>query len=40
MTWRDSRLGDVLTLKRGHDLPDSQRKNGDVPVVSDRKSVV
>jgi type I restriction enzyme S subunit len=24
----------VLTLKRGHDLPDSQRQDGDVPVVS------
>jgi type I restriction enzyme S subunit len=34
MTWRASRLGDVLTLKRGHDLPDSQRQDGDVPVVS------
>jgi len=34
MTWCDSRLGDVLTLKRGHDLPDSQRQDGDVPVVS------
>ena len=29
-----SRLGDVLTLKRGHDLPDAQRIDGDVPVVS------
>jgi len=34
MTWRPARLGDVLTLKRGHDLPDSQRQDGDVPVVS------
>ena len=34
MTWHPSRLGDVLTLKRGHDLPGSQRQNGDVPVVS------
>ncbi len=34
MTWRPCRLGDVLTLKRGHDLPDSQRQDGDVPVVS------
>lgn len=34
MTWHASRLGDVLTLKRGHDLPDSQREHGDVPVVS------
>jgi type I restriction enzyme S subunit len=34
MTWHACRLGDVLTLKRGHDLPDSQRQPGDVPVVS------
>jgi type I restriction enzyme, S subunit len=34
MKWRDCRLGDVLTLKRGHDLPSDARVNGDVPVVS------
>ena len=34
MTWRAARLGDVLTLKRGHDLPDAQRQDGEVPVVS------
>ena len=34
MSWTASRLGDVLTLKRGHDLPDSLRQDGDVPVVS------
>jgi type I restriction enzyme S subunit len=34
MTWFTCRLGDVLTLKRGHDLPESQRREGDVPVVS------
>jgi type I restriction enzyme S subunit len=34
MTWREERLGDVLTLKRGHDLPESQRDAGEVPVVS------
>jgi type I restriction enzyme S subunit len=34
MTWRDCRLGDVLTLKRGHDLPADSRHDGDVPVVS------
>jgi len=34
MSWRSGRLGDVLTLKRGHDLPDSYRQDGDVPVVS------
>ena len=34
MTWRECRLGDVLTLKRGHDLPSESRKEGQVPVVS------
>jgi type I restriction enzyme S subunit len=34
MSWRSGRLGDVVTLKRGHDLPDSLRQEGDVPVVS------
>lgn len=34
MTWRNCNLGDVLTLKRGHDLPGDSRIDGDVPVVS------
>ncbi len=34
MSWHTSRLGDVITLQRGHDLPDSRRQDGDVPVVS------
>jgi len=34
MSWRHSRLGDVLTLQRGHDLPNAQRQDGDIPVVS------
>lgn len=34
MKWRTCRLGDVLTLKRGHDLPSDARVDGDVPVVS------
>jgi len=34
MSWRSCRLGDVLTLKRGHDLPEQLRQDGDVPVVS------
>ena len=34
MTWHDCKLGDVLTLKRGHDLPSDSRLDGDVPVVS------
>lgn len=34
MTWTCQRLGDFLTLKRGHDLPDSKRKEGEIPVIS------
>ena len=34
MSWHSSRLGDFVTLKRGHDLPDSKRQDGEVPVVS------
>jgi len=34
MSWSSCRLGDVLTLKRGHDLPEHSRQEGDVPVVS------
>lgn len=34
MSWRTCRLGDVLTLKRGHDLPELSRQDGEVPVVS------
>jgi len=34
MIWRNCRLGDVLTLKRGHDLPGDTRIDGDIPVVS------
>ena len=34
MSWRDCRLGDVMTLQRGHDLPEKKRQPGDVPVVS------
>ncbi len=34
MSWNDYTLGDVLTLKRGHDLPEKRRVYGDVPVVS------
>lgn len=34
MTWEQIKLGDVLNLKRGYDLPNSQRKEGSVPVVS------
>ena len=34
MTWRDTRLGDVITLKRGYDLPEAQRVEGPIPVIS------
>lgn len=32
--WRNGKLGDVLTLQRGFDLPASARREGCVPVVS------
>lgn len=34
MSWAECQLGEILTLKRGYDLPHSNRKDGDVPVVS------
>lgn len=34
MSWRECELGDVVTLKRGHDLPKDKRKEGAIPVVS------
>ena len=34
MSWQDCMLGDVITLKRGHDLPEKNRQPGNVPVVS------
>ena len=34
MSWETIRLGEFLTLKRGYDLPTSQRYDGNVPVVS------
>ena len=34
MTWTDCKLGDVMTLKRGHDLPMQNRQDGDIPIVS------
>ena len=32
--WSMNRLGDLLELKRGYDLPSAQRKVGTVPIVS------
>ena len=34
MSWKAAKLGDVLTLKRGFDLPNRTRQPGNVPVVS------
>lgn len=34
MSWEEKRLGDVLTLKRGYDLTEAQRRAGEIPVVS------
>jgi len=34
LSWTDCKLGDVLILKRGHDLPEQQRVDGPIPVVS------
>jgi type I restriction enzyme S subunit len=34
MTWCTVPLGEVIRLKRGHDLPSGQRVPGDVPIVS------
>ena len=34
MSWTEGELGDFLTLKRGHDLPNGSRVTGEVPVVS------
>ena len=32
--WKEYKLGDVISLHRGYDLPNSKRKDGDVPIVS------
>jgi type I restriction enzyme, S subunit len=34
MTWREVPLGEVATLQRGYDLPERERKPGNVPVVT------
>lgn len=34
MSWKTAKLGDVLTLKRGYDLPNRMRQPGKVPIVS------
>ena len=32
-SWKEMPLGDFLTLQRGHDLPDSRRHTGQVPIL-------
>ena len=32
--WTEMKLGDVINLKRGYDLPKDEREKGDIPVVS------
>lgn len=32
--WERRRLGNILTLKRGYDLPQTQRVSGEIPIVS------
>ena len=34
MSWQECTLGDLITLKRGHDLPNTKRIDGVIPVVS------
>ena len=33
MEWKDVRLGDILNFRRGHDLPHSAMKPGNIPVA-------
>ena len=33
MSWRDCTLGELVHFQRGHDLPDQDRKPGNVPVI-------
>ncbi|MCA8248055.1 restriction endonuclease subunit S [Burkholderia multivorans] len=37
--WRETTLGDVLTLQRGFDLPESQRRTGRYPVIASTGAV-
>ena len=32
--WKKTILGDILNLRRGHDLPKQKRKEGNVPIIS------
>jgi type I restriction enzyme S subunit len=31
--WQETSLGDFVTLQRGHDLPDQERRSGNVPII-------
>ncbi len=33
MTWKTVKLGDILNFRRGHDLPHSEMREGDIPVA-------
>ena len=33
MEWKEVRLGDILNFRRGHDLPHSAMKPGNIPVA-------
>jgi len=33
VSWRNCTLGEVVRFQRGHDLPDQDRKPGDIPVI-------
>ena len=32
--WKIDELGEFVTLKRGYDLPQQKRKNGEIPIFS------
>ena len=32
--WKETTLGEVINLKRGYDLPQSQRLEGNIPIYS------
>jgi len=34
MSWKQTTLGDVIRLRRGHDLPSHCRVDGDIPIIS------
>jgi type I restriction enzyme S subunit len=32
--WREYKLGEIINLKRGHDLPSNKRTEGTIPIIS------